>query len=98
LDFGLSHPYNTATSTRLTFVPFFPLSESGLGVVEYQQVATAVNKELAAPLAKRRCGCGTYTRTQRAMIGKFALENGNERARKYFLSEFPNLTESTIKL
>ena len=38
-----------------------------------------------------------YTSTQRAMIGKHALENGNERARKHFLSEFPNLPESTIR-
>ena len=61
------------------------LSESGLGVVEYQQVATAVNKELAAPPAKRKRGSGTYTSytpTQHAMIGKYALENDNERARK----------------
>ena len=76
------------------------LSESGLGVVEYQQVATAVNKELAAPPAKWRRGSGTYstyTPTQRAMIGKYALENGNERARKHFLSKFPYLPESTIR-
>ena len=76
------------------------LSESGLGVVEYQQVATAVNKKLAAPPAKRRRGSGTYstyTPTQRAMIGKYALENGNERARKHFLSKFPYLPESTIR-
>ena len=31
------------------------------------------------------------------MIGKYALENGNERARKHFLSKFPNLPESTIR-
>ena len=76
------------------------LSESGLGIVEYQEVATAVNKELAAPPAKRKRGSGTYTTytpTQRAMIGKYALENGNERARKHFLSKFPNLPESTIR-
>ena len=76
------------------------LSESRLGVVEYQQVATAVNKELAAPPAKRKRGSGTYTTytpTQHAMIGKYALENGNERARKHFLSEFSNLPESTIR-
>ena len=68
------------------------LSESGLGVVEYQEVATAVNLELAAPPAKRKSASGTYTTytpTQRARIGKYALENGNERARKHFLSEFP---------
>ena len=75
------------------------LSESGLVVVEYQQVATAVNNQLAVPTAKRKHGSGThitYTPTQRAMIGKYALENDNERARKHFLSEFPNLPESNI--
>ena len=66
----------------------FPtLSESGLGVVEYmyQQVATAVNKELASPPTKWRCSSGTYTTctpTERAMIEKYAHENGHEKARK----------------
>ena len=76
------------------------LSESGLGVVEYQQVATAVSKELAAPSAKRRRSSGTYTTytpTQRAKIGKYALEHCNEKARKHFLSRFPNLPESTVR-
>ena len=31
------------------------------------------------------------------MIGKYTLENGNERTRKHFLSKFPNLPESTIR-
>ena len=64
----------TSEINEAEFCPTLPtLSESGLGVVEYQQVATAVNKELAAPPAKRRHGSGTYstyTPTQRAMIGK----------------------------
>jgi len=38
-------------------------SESGLGVVEYQQVATAVNKELAAPPVKRKHGSSLGTVT-----------------------------------
>lgn len=91
----------TTESNESDFCSTLPtLSESGLGEVEYQQVASAVNKELAAPTAKRRRGSGTYTTytpTQRAMIGKYALENGNERARKHFLSEFLNLPESTIR-
>ena len=74
------------------FCSTFPTpSESGLGVVEYQQVATAVNKELAAPPVERKRGSGTYTTytpTQRAVIGKYALENGNERARKHSCLNF----------
>ena len=38
-----------------------------------------------------------YADKDRARIGRYACENGNERARKRFLSEFPSLTESTIR-
>ena len=38
-----------------------------------------------------------YTPEERASIGKYALENGNERARRHFQSLFLNLTESTIR-
>ena len=92
----------TTESNESDFCSTLPtLSESGLGEVEYQQVATAVNKELAAPAAKQRRGSGTYTTytpTQRAMIGKYALENGNKRARKHFLSKFPNLPDISRRL
>ena len=57
------------------------LTESGLGVVEYQQVATAVNKELAAPPAKQSCGSGIYTPIQRAMIGSTHLKMVMKEAR-----------------
>ena len=33
----------------------------------------------------------------RAKIGKYAAENGNEKARKHFSKDFPNLKESTIR-
>ena len=33
----------------------------------------------------------------RAKIGKYVAENGNEKARKHFSKDFPNLKESTIK-
>jgi len=63
----------TSEINEADFCSTFPTpSESGLGVVEYQQVATAVNKELAAPPVKRKRGsgtCTTYTPTQHAMIG-----------------------------
>ena len=32
-----------------------------------------------------------------AEIGKYATENGNERARRYFLGQFPKLTESIVR-
>ena len=57
-QFGFS-PLTSATSPSTSeindadFCSTLPtLSESGLGVVEYQQVATAVNKELTAPPSK----------------------------------------------
>ena len=85
-----------------TFVPdHLPsLNESGLGVVEYGEVTRAVS-ELSDPQpAKKRNPRGSYTKytpKQRAEIGKYALENGNERARRHFSVQFPKLTESTVR-
>ena len=33
----------------------------------------------------------------RAKIGKYAAENGNEKARKHFTKDFPELKESAIR-
>ena len=75
------------------------LRESGLGRVEYDAVTTAVHDDSLLPTKKRRRGMsGTYTTykpTDRAKIGKYALENG--RARRHFMSDFPNLGESTVR-
>ena len=52
------------------------------------------------PVKRRRGSSGNYTSykaANRAKIGKYALENGNERAKKYFLQEFPKLSESTVR-
>ena len=38
-----------------------------------------------------------YSGKMRAEIGKYAAENGNEKVRKHFLKDFPDLKESTIK-
>ena len=38
-----------------------------------------------------------YSAEDRARIGKYALENGNETARVHFLKKFPNLRESTVR-
>ena len=76
-------------------------SESGLGRSEYELVAKVVSNELESNQVKRRRGKGTtyttYTAEQRAKIGRYALENGNERARLHYLAEHPNLKESTVR-
>ena len=49
---------------------------------------------------KKRRLRGTYTQyspRDRTKIGQYALEHGNEKARKHFLEQFPNLKESTIR-
>lgn len=76
--------------------------ESGLGNVEHSAVVASGVAELAdpSPATKKRKTRGKYTEytpQQRASIGKYACEHGNERARKYFLSTFPQLRESTIR-
>ena len=51
------------------------------------------------PTTKKRKTRGkyeVYSPKNRAEIGRYALENGNNRARFRFLSSFPNLDESTI--
>ena len=78
-----------------------PTEESGLGRVEYDSTTTSVS-ELAdpTPAAKKRRTRGKYTQytpEQRAHIGKYALDNGNERARPHFLPNYPDLRESTIR-
>ena len=78
--------------------PYLPnFEESGLGRVEYDNVAGTVS-ELADPSpaakkARKQEEIMLYSPEKRAEI---ALENGNERARLHFLAEFPNLHESTI--
>ena len=38
-----------------------------------------------------------YSDEDRASIGKYAAEHGNERARKKFSGEYPDLSESTVR-
>ena len=83
--------------------PHMPsIEESGLGRVEYDQTIADVSDE-ADPLPKAkkpRAPRGTYkvyTPENRALIGKYALENGNKSARLKYLVDFPNLNESTVR-
>lgn len=75
--------------------------ESGLSVEEHASASTAVS-DLADPLItankrKKRGKYLKYTDQDRARIGKYSSENGNERARQHFLAEFPTLHESSIR-
>ena len=73
-------------------------TESGLSIEEHANIVTAVS-DLADPLitTNKRKKRGKYADEVRARIGKYASENGNERARKHFSVEFPTLNESTIR-
>ena len=74
--------------------------ESGLEQQEYQNVTSNV-VDLANPATGRQCGkrqsYAHYSGEMRAKIGKYAAENGNEKARKHFSKDFPDLKESTIR-
>ena len=73
------------------------LAELGLGRVEFKMTLASGIGELADPApsaAKKRKMRGNYARytpEQRASIGKYALENGNERTRCHFFIHFPQL-------
>ena len=79
------------------------LSDSSLGRVKFDAVLSGGVGELADPTSpttkkrKKRGNYVKYTPEHRASIGRYALENGNERARRHFQYLFPNLTESTIR-
>ena len=79
--------------------------ETGLNNEEYENVSAAVT-DIADPTPtqasgkQKRKSRGTYTvytEEQRARIGRYASMHGNEKARKKFLSDLPNLTESSIR-
>lgn len=88
--FGFTKTNSESGNTRVTNEP--PLTylpeqvESGLGREEHDFVTTAV-QDLAnpEPAPKRRKTKGKYAKysdKQRAAIGKYASENGPEKARK----------------
>ena len=100
--FRRSNPVTVEGEARPPTPPYMPaIEESVLGRVEYDSITANVS-ELAdpRPSTKKRKTRGKYTAytgENRAQIGKYALENGNEKARLHFLSIFPNLKESTIR-
>ena len=69
-------------------------SKCGLGVKKHSTVTSFVS-ELADPasVGKKRKTKGHYTHysnEDRAKIGKYASENGNERAKKKFREKYPS--------
>lgn len=80
------------------------LEESGLGRVEFEHSLKSGVGSLADPAeaaTKKRKARGKYVRyttEQRASVGKYALENGNERARRHFSSVFPNISEVLLEI
>ncbi len=100
--YGLSrsHGLEAASSTSRPTPIYLPgQKESGLGREEHDAV-TAADTDHADPHAKKtKNPRGKYTKysdQQRATIGKYASQNGIEKARKHFLVQFPNLNESTV--
>ena len=71
---------NYQETTAPSHIP--TLAESGLGRVEFDTALASGIGELAdpAPSASKK----RKVRAQRASIGKYALEIGNERARRHF--------------
>ena len=73
----------------------------GLGEAEYKRVLNETSDAVIdTTYKKQRVARGKYTKysnENRAKIGKYTLENGNERARKHFLIKYPFLTESTVR-
>ena len=76
------------------------MEEGGLGRDEHDQVVAAASDFADPSPAKRKRVRGNYTvytPKQRACIGRYALENGTERARQHFLTQFPKLNESIVR-
>ena len=79
--------------------------ESGLEQQEYENVVSNVvdlaNPSTVSPATGRQQGkrqsYAHYSGEMRPKIGKYATENGNEKARKHFSFDFPDLKESTIR-
>lgn len=99
-QFGFTR--STSSSSREEFVPrYLPQQdESGLNNEEYRNVSTVVAtlSDPTGPVKRKRRGKYTvYTDEDRAKIGRYASINGNDRAKKTFLSDYPSLTESTVR-
>ena len=92
-QFGFTHTRSQNTEGEVStngpsHMPSF--ESSGLGRAEYEECISQV-AELADPnpskKRRQRGSYSTYTPSDRARIGKYALENGNKSARLRFLKQ-----------
>lgn len=93
---------NESQATNKPLPTYLPEQvESGLRREEHDLVTTTAedlaNPEPEPKKRKTRGKYATYSDKQRAAIGKYASENGPEKARKRFIAELPNLNESTVR-
>ena len=69
--------------------------------MSYQRSIDLANPSTVSPATGRQRGkrqsYAHYSGEMRAKIGKYAAENGKEKARKHFSKDFPDLKESTIR-
>ena len=70
-------------------------AETGLGSVEYQAVADAIESTVENDPSKIRGRYVKFTDAERYEIGKCAAQNGNKATIKGFKSK--NLKESTVR-
>lgn len=66
-----------------------------------KEVITALNKSVATtnspPRTPKRGKYTKYTDSDRAAIGRYASENGTPKALKKFSSDFPGISECTVR-
>ena len=89
---------HSSQEERVPVLAHMPTQEdSGLGIVENNSAMSSVSDLCDPTTTKKRRQRGTYTNytpSDRAKIGKYALENGNLRAMRHFSASYP---ESTIR-
>ena len=75
---------------------------TGLSIEVHTTVTTSISDradpQITTNNRMKRGNYVVYTDKDHASIGRYASENGNERARRHFPKEFPILTESTIRI
>ncbi len=99
-QFGFTRATTASSTNRQEVLSYIPQQdESGLNIEEYGNVSSVLTglSNPAAVKSKSRGKYTVYTDEDRARIGRYASLNDNERARKKFLSSYPDLSESTVR-
>lgn len=100
-QFGFSRrPVNVCSSSSTSVPAHMPtLEESGLGVLEYESSLSNVADHADPENKGRRGPQGSHTHysaKDKAVIGKYALENGNINAIQKFKERYPDLKDSAV--